>query len=160
MKPASSDFISPSSSPETLMSSLSPGRLPEFRALSPYLTKVLFSSVRGIISPMVPTATRSRTSARTDFGRSDFILRAWLSLKATPQPQSPSNGYLLPGFLGSIKRHLAILSVILWWSVTNIFIPSSSAYLASSSDTAPQSTVMMRPKPLSWMAFMASMLRP
>ena len=64
------------------MSFFSPGLGHMFITFSPPFVMVLFSSSRGIISPTVPMAARSRTSVRVCFGRPAFFLQALSDLES------------------------------------------------------------------------------
>ncbi len=107
-----SEFISPASKPVSSINILSPILLPLLITLSPYLTIVRFSPIKGTMSPMVAIATRSSTLFKSDLVIAGLVLRskAWANLNATPHPDSSFCGYVQSICLGLINMQETILS--------------------------------------------------
>ena len=73
--------------PAAASNAATPGRGSNFRLSSPCLTIIRFSSVNDMTSATVPKAAKSKTSSAGSSSKADT------TLKATPAPERPPNGY-------------------------------------------------------------------
>ena len=79
--------------PLSRMRALSPGFRLSFRLSRAYLTNILFSSTRSIISQFVASPRTSKNSCISRSSMPQSLYRYCMNLQATPAPHSPLNGY-------------------------------------------------------------------
>ena len=95
---------------------------------NPSFVITLFSSTKGTISEIVPIDTISKYFKYSFYSKSNLMLKACVTLNATPTPANSLNSYLLSFLLQSTTAIASgKTSGGSWWSVTIVSIPSDFA---------------------------------